>query len=85
MTGRVKAGGNGWTESQLLTQTGGVVHLKPESRATRSVFWSGGRPNGRPETVRLERDTVLYVLYKPELLLITEELILLPSEDYLCS
>lgn len=62
MTGRVKVGGNGWMESQLLTPTGGVGHPEPESRATRSVFWSGGRQNGKSEIVRVEKDTVLCVM-----------------------
>lgn len=59
MTGRVKAGGNGRMKSRLLTPTGGVVHPDPDLRATGSVFWSGGKQNGKSEIALLERDTVL--------------------------
>lgn len=82
-TGGVMAGGSGWVESWLLTRTGSVGRPEPKSTATRSVFWSGGRPNGKSEIVRQERDSVLCAMWKHELLLITKEMT--PSLKMTCS
>lgn len=63
---KVKAAGSGWVESPSLTPIGGKALQKTGRREQGSVSWSGGRRNGRYETVRKERDTAMCVMLKCE-------------------